>query len=98
LGDVSYVHNWNLPKYGCSGLSACVVGVALGYHKVILAGSPLLDNGHFYDPPWRKTTLERSFPDTPKGGPKLWRKVNDEVFEGRVKSMSGRSRDLLGGP
>jgi len=95
LGDVPHVHAWKLPNYGCSGLSACIVGVLLGYEKIVLAGSPLTDEGHFYDPPWVKTSLERSFPGET---PKIWKKMADEVFKGKVKSLSGRTKELLGGP
>lgn len=95
--EVPFIHAWKLESYGCSGLGAAIVGVALGYHQIILAGSPLDETGHFYDPPWKITSLERQFPTRPDG-PKLWAKVANEYFEEKVKSLSGRTRDLLGEP
>lgn len=89
------VHNWCLPRYGCSGLGAAVVGLCLGYHQVVLAGCPLDEKGHYYDAPWVKTSLERQFPGK---DPRLWADVARKVFDGKVKSLSGRTKDLLGGP
>jgi hypothetical protein len=91
------VHCWRIPAYGCSGLSATVIGLLLGYHHIVLAGCPLDESGHYYDAPWMKTSLERQFPSGP-GGPKLWETVAREVFDGKVKSLSGRTKELLGGP
>lgn len=42
---------WPLPIRGNSGLGAILVGLALGYRKIHVAGVPLDDSGHFYDPP-----------------------------------------------
>lgn len=42
---------WPLQMRGNSGLTAILVGLALGYEKVIVCGVPLDDGGHFHDPP-----------------------------------------------
>lgn len=89
------VHGWQIKHYGCSGLGAAVVGLCLGYKEIVLAGSPLDDSGHYYDAPWMKTSLARQFPGD---APKVWLGVARHVFKGRVKSLSGRTKELLGGP
>jgi hypothetical protein len=75
-----------------SGLFAVSVGLAMGYDKVVLAGVPLDNDGHYYDAPGyvstfndRPTTLE-------------WEAARESVFEDRVRSLSGRTRSLLGAP
>jgi hypothetical protein len=37
---------------GTSSLFAASVAYCLGYDKIIIAGAPLDNKGHFYDPPW----------------------------------------------
>lgn len=86
-----------------SGLFACKAMLACGYSEIVLLGNPMDDSGHFYDPPvgllapgeqasWevmryrhRENLLE-------------WEQASIDEFKGRVKSMSGYTRDLLGEP
>ncbi len=76
----------------CSGLFGALVGLAMGYAPVILAGVPEDDGGHFYDPPG-------SAGDYVTGGnDQSWLWHRDNVFAGRVRSFSGRTRDWLGDP
>lgn len=42
---------WPLQMRGNSGLTAPLVGLALGYEKITVCGVPLDDSGHFHDPP-----------------------------------------------
>lgn len=81
---------------GTSSLFAVLVGLALGYERVILAGVPLDNLGHFYDPPgpvkrdWQK--LESRAVNIE------WECARETVFHGRVKSMSGMTKAMLGEP
>jgi len=86
---------WDMPSgiNGTSGLLAVMVGLALGYNEIILAGVPMDGQGHIYDPPGNETAdllhehLELE-----------WKKIAKEYFQGRVRSMSGRTREWLGEP
>lgn len=78
---------------GSSGLFAPMVGLALGYDKIILAGIPIDGSGHFFDPPNTETKqfLGRNIQEE-------WENANVNYFKGRVKSMSGRTMEWLGYP
>lgn len=78
---------------GSSGLFAAMVGLALGYDRIILAGVPIDGSRHFFDPPDKKV---RQF----LGGniQEEWFNARDKYFKGRVKSMSGRTMEWLGYP
>lgn len=84
------VTKWDVPSYGSSGLVAAMVGMGLGYEKVILCGVPLSNGAHFTDP--RPSNFVNEAPDDRIE----W--LRDNVFDGRVKSMSGRSGEILGFP
>src|SRR4029079_4096236 len=45
------VNHWPFPGQGSSGLVASFVALALGYDNVTVAGVPLDNTGHFFDPP-----------------------------------------------
>lgn len=77
---------------GCSGLFAAMVGLWLGYSRVILCGVPEDGNGHFYDPPRSAGTYSNI------GAESAWRYAADRIFQGRVKSLSGLTRTILGEP
>ncbi len=81
---------WPFPGNGTSGLNAAYVALALTTGKVTLAGIPIDDEGHFYDPPWIKSNFTNEATD------RVWEHARDNVFDGRVRSLSGRSRDILG--
>jgi hypothetical protein len=91
------IHAWNLPGHGTSSLGAVYVGLALGYCRIVLAGCPLDDMGHYYDPEGVKTFFIKRIPDRNKG-PRFWEHAAAHVFKGKVKSLSGRTRELLGAP
>lgn len=86
-------HVWPAKRDGSSGLFAARVALALGYAPVILCGIPLDRGGHFYDQPG-KSTGEGNY------GLYLdsWRGAAKYEFGGRVFSMSGATRNLLGAP
>ncbi len=78
---------------GTSGILAVMIGLALGYDEIILAGVPLDNDGHFYDPPSLKLNIFNS--DFLK---MEWTNTANNYFQGRVKSMSGWTREFLGAP
>lgn len=91
-GEVGYAHSlqvWPWPGHGSSGLGACLTGLGLGYDRIILCGIPLDGQPHYFDPPWATSQLD-------KENLQIWERMRDEVFEGKVTSMSGRTRDILG--
>jgi hypothetical protein len=82
-------HAWPGPLTGTSSLFGVRVGLALGYEEVLLCGVPLDDSGRFYDAPWDKgVDLNVATMDE-------WEQYMP-ALQGRVKSMSGRTRELLG--
>lgn len=86
---------WNIRSGngGTSALLAVMVGLALGYGKIILCGVPMDGSGHFYDPPGiGSVQFTQDWLETE------WKKTADVFFKGRVRSMSGRTRDWLGEP
>lgn len=91
---------WKAEKYGLgtSTLDACSIGLLMGYDPVVVAGAPLDDTGHFYDPPGEKTgqgiaNIELLLP-TYKAEWEWW---NERYFNGRVKSLSGLTKEICGG-
>lgn len=87
---------WPWGGYGSSGLGAALVAIGLGYAPVVLAGMPLDDGPHNGEPPWRKCTFQQG--TDPKQVNSHWRRAMDLAFEGRVTSLSGRTRQWLGSP
>lgn len=90
--ETENVVEWPFPNTGTSGLGAAYVACALGYSDIVLLGLPLDDSGHFYDPPWIRSNFSR------EENERRWIRARDEIFQGRVKSVSGRTRDILGKP
>lgn len=88
---------WPWPGHGTSSLNAVLTGIALEYDEIILCGIPLDNTGHYFDPPWVRSNFEREVPYK-DGELKWWAKAADRYFDGRVKSRSGRTRELLGAP
>jgi hypothetical protein len=88
---IHFVWNLKIPA-GNSGLFAARIALLMGYDRVVLAGVPMDGQGHFFDPPWvghghfGAAELEE------------WKSARDEFFANRVRSLSGRTRDLLGAP
>lgn len=87
---------WPWPGHGTSGLNACYTGLALGYERIILAGVPLDDSGHYWQAPWESSNFNNEVSDR-DGEPRFWANAKRTVFDGRVVSLSGRTRELLGG-
>ena len=90
-------HRWPINgRYGrVAGLSASIVACELGYQSVVLAGIPADGRGHFYP------GLEHAEDFADYGDPyhkAIWEWLRDNYFAGRVKSLSGNTRQWLGAP
>lgn len=85
---------WPWHGGGTSGFGAILTALALGYDEIVLAGMPLDDSPHNGEPHWIKTPFHTEVADDDPH----WRRGIDVAFEGRVKSLSGRTRDWLGEP
>lgn len=100
-GVARNVELWSFSGGGTSGLFACYVGLYLGYDEIILCGIPIDNTGHYWECPWEKTNFQREIANKNgviRGdGRRFWTNAK-EKFAGRVKSMSGFTKDLLGAP
>ena len=87
-------HVWPLTRDGgTSGLFGVLIGLLLGYERIILAGSPVDDSPSFYYP--------YSHPDVSYGRQVIhdeWQRAIQGCFGGKVKSLSGNTKIWLGGP
>lgn len=83
---------WPWPAGGTSGLGAVLTGIGLGYEPIVLCGMPLDNGPHNGEPHWRGTKFLTEAPPEDKH----WRLAIDKVLKGRVRSMSGRTREWLG--
>lgn len=84
---------WTIQNIGgSSGLFACFVALMLGYERVVLAGIPIDNTRHFFDPPWYGHDLGD------RANEIVWKEANERYFAGRVKSLSGRTLKWLGAP
>lgn len=83
--EASAVPSWG----GSSGMLACTLCVAMLECDAVLAGIPMqAERGHYFDKkPWADCTHYLSH----------WRRYLPRL-EGRIKSMSGWTRELLGYP
>ncbi len=91
--------HWPLGGHATSGLGATLVGVGLGYDRIVLCGVPLNDGPHNGEPHWRKCTFTREAASSATGDVNAhWKRARDLAFRGKVKSMSGRTKEWLGSP
>lgn len=82
---------WDLSNVGgTSGLFAIHIALMLGYGEIVLAGIPMTNDGHYFDPPWYRT----DFAD--KATEVAWKWAINSVFAGRVSSLSGNTKDWIG--
>lgn len=90
---------WPWNGRGSSALGATLVGLGLGYAPVVLAGIPLDDGPHNGEPPWRRCQFRRCEVTSDKGRPNAhWGNAMALGFDGKVKSLSGRTKEWLGSP
>jgi hypothetical protein len=82
---------WDFPDYyhGSSTLTGVLAGLVMGYEEIILAGVPM--EGSYYCCPFWQYPYEDAFM-------KDWEKAAKNSFDGKVKSLSGKTRELLGAP
>lgn len=84
---------WSIQNLGgSSGLYAAFIALLLGYTEIVLAGVPMDNTQHFFDPPWYGHDLGD------RANEIVWREAQTNYFAGRVKSLSGRTREWLGAP
>jgi len=86
---------WDIPNPGgTSGLFATHIAIKLGYDKIILCGIPVNNSRRFYDSPNKSFKYESISVQEP------WRVAcrSTNNFDGKVKSMSGKTKELLGEP
>lgn len=83
------------PSGGSTTLLACKAAVVLGYREILLAGCPMDGRGHFYDPPPEPLTELDNYWDMNAYG---WGLALPALKAAGVRSLSGVTRDLLGGP
>lgn len=81
-------------KNGTSGLFAVQVALSLGAKKIILCGIPIDDGPHFNT----ERGLSRGTQDVIPMHRKPWIDAAAELRNSGVRSMSGWTRGLLGGP
>lgn len=77
---------------GTSGLFACFIALLLGYNEIVLAGIPMTGSGHYFDPPWYGSQFQD------RANEIVWKEARDRIFEGRVTSLSGLTKQWLGAP
>jgi hypothetical protein len=94
LGENIYPHScygakytWPWPGHGSSGLNAIYTGLALGYDQITVAGVPLDDSGHYFDPQWKRTNFTKEVPDRDREV-KYWQFAINHIFNKKVKSLS----------
>lgn len=89
---------WPLGGHATSGLGAALVALGLGYERIVLCGIPLDDGPHNGEPYWRRCRFTNEAADSSDGMNRHWKNARDLAFHGRVKSMSGRTKEWLGCP
>lgn len=83
-------------RQGTSALFAVKIALALGYARVILVGVPLDSRGRFFDPPGLPATAHGNY--DLKHLKAAWLRARDTLFAGRVSSLGGYTREILGSP
>jgi len=92
-------YRWPWHGGGTSGLGGTLVAVALGYDRVMLCGLPLDDSPHNGEPHWRKSNFTREASGSINNDQNTyWKRAIAEGFDGKVKSMSGRTKEWMGAP
>lgn len=86
---------WDLPGHTSSGFNAVKCGLALGYNDIVLCGVPYDNDGHYFDPSLDHWIWGEVHP--PKFDAQAFRRRWKQLI-GKATSMSGSTRDVLGGP
>ena len=88
---------WPWSGHGSSLLGATLAAVGMDYAPIVLCGGPLDDGPHNGEPHWRKCKFTQEVADRNEGN-RRWLDAKRLAFDGRVTSMSGRTREWLGSP
>ena len=90
-------YRWPWGGHGTSGLGAVLVGLGLGYDRIVLCGLPLDDGPHNGECHWRKTKFASSEAagSVRDDRDSHWKRAIELAFDGKVKSMSGRTKVWL---
>lgn len=96
VGDVRW--RWPWPGQGTSLLGGVYTGLAMGYDRVVICGGPLDDSPNYFSPSWEIRNFRREVGNKTNGDMMYWKDARDRCFRDRVRSMSGRTRELLGAP
>lgn len=87
-------YHWPIHREGgTSGLFGVTLGLLMDYDLIVLAGIPCDSSPRYFDPPWQEHLQfgrETVF--------RAWEEANAAIFHGKVKSLSGKTRELLGEP
>uniref|UniRef100_A0A6H1ZEI0 Uncharacterized protein n=1 Tax=viral metagenome TaxID=1070528 RepID=A0A6H1ZEI0_9ZZZZ len=86
---------------GTSTLFGVRVALAMGYDRVVLCGAPMDSGGHAWTPPPEMWVPDSFVKHGRFGNERLeqdWLQARDNEFSGRVRSLSGRTREWLGCP
>ncbi len=88
--------SWDIPNVGgTSSLFACKIALLMGYEKIVLCGVPLDTSGHYFDPPEGDNQNNHGYHEQTF----VWQDFKrDALKSSRVKSMSGRTKKILGYP
>jgi hypothetical protein len=103
IGEVDWFDvGWDLEKdqingndtswYGSTALFAMLIGLEMGYKRIVLAGCPLDSKGHWYfpeqrfGPKWEAETYQ------------VWFEFAETEMKENVRSMSGYTKTLLNTP
>jgi len=90
IDGVDYV--WHLPTMAStSGLLSVVLAHLLGYDKIILCGVPMDNSGYFYKPFVNETFKDRC-------REMELEMLRDKDIGTKIRSMSGRSKNVFGEP
>lgn len=79
---------------GTSAWGAAVYATLMGYDPIILVGVPLDNWGNFYDAPY--APKDQTHGVIQEQLRSVWQWGQDNIFKGKVKSMSGLTRDICG--
>jgi hypothetical protein len=87
---------WDFSEYyyGTSTLTAVLAALVMGYENITLAGVPLDNQGCYYNPLWKLDYSKDNGDKTMEN----WERAANKCFHGKVKSLSGKTRELLGAP
>ena len=95
--EIDYHWQFNPRIARSAGPEATIAALAMGYDPIVLAGMPGDGTGHFFPDQRYKPGLEPM--DYGEGEHRVqWEILEREIFKGRVKSMSGLTREILGEP